>query len=257
MSVDLRRRGARGSSPGPDEPAGPRFRLSLLRGFELREHGSLVTLQMSAQRLVAFLALRDRAVLRSMAAGVLWPEATEDRAGANLRSTIWRLHRPAARSTSPIEVTTTHVRLLSSVAVDIHSMVAVAERLLDPSMPLEAPDFARMSLMDDLLPDWYEDWVSVERERLRQLRLHALEALCDRLMLAGSLGAAVDAGLAAVAAEPLRESAHRTLIRVFLAEGNHADAIRQYLSYRRLLQDELNLAPSRQLEELMRQSQAG
>ena len=48
-----------------------------------------------------------------------------------------------------------------------------------------------------------------------------------------------------------------TNLRVFLAEGNHADAIRQYLSYRRLLQDELNLAPSRQLEELMRQSQAG
>ena len=42
----------------------------------------------------------------------------------------------------------------------------------------------------------------MERERFHQLRLHALEALCDRLTTAGRYGEAIDAGLAAVTAEP-------------------------------------------------------
>ena len=39
--------------------------------------------------------------------------------------------------------------------------------------------------MGELLPDWYDDWVLLERERFRQLRLHALDALCDDLTRAG------------------------------------------------------------------------
>src|SRR6266571_3495035 len=51
----------------------------------------------------------------------------------------------------------------------------------------------------DLLPYWYEDWVLVERERFRQLRLHALEALCEQLTALGRFDHAVEAGIAAVA----------------------------------------------------------
>ena len=62
---------------------------------------------------------------------------------------------------------------------------------------------------------------------------------------------AVEAALAAVAAEPLRESAHRALIGVYLAEGNTISAHRQYEVCRRLLADELQVAPSRLMQELM------
>ena len=74
----------------------------------------------------------------------------------------------------------------------------------------------------ELLPHWYDDWVVIERERFRQLRLHALDALCESLAAAGRYAAAVEAGRASVAAEPLRESAHRLLIQAHLAEGNRA-----------------------------------
>jgi DNA-binding SARP family transcriptional activator len=63
----------------------------------------------------------------------------------------------------------------------------------------------------------------------------------------------VEAGLAAVRAEPLRESAHRTLVRAHLAEGNRFEANRQYHNCRRLLQAELGLEPSRGLRELIAQ----
>jgi DNA-binding SARP family transcriptional activator len=57
--------------------------------------------------------------------------------------------------------------------------------------------------------------------------------------------------LAAVACEPLRESTHRAVVRAHLAEGNPAEALRQYRSYRQLLNDELGLPPSRQFQELI------
>ncbi len=61
----------------------------------------------------------------------------------------------------------------------------------------------------------------------------------------------MEAALAAIASEPLRESSHRALIAVHLAQGNQSEAIRQYRSYRRLIREELDLEPSPQMDELM------
>jgi DNA-binding SARP family transcriptional activator len=75
--------------------------------------------------------------------------------------------------------------------------------------------------------------VLLDRERTRQLSLHALEALCSRWTEMRRFGQAVQAGLAAVAGEPIRESAHRILMKAHLAEGNPGEAIRQYRTYER------------------------
>jgi Bacterial transcriptional activator domain. len=57
--------------------------------------------------------------------------------------------------------------------------------------------------------------------------------------------------LAAVSGEPLRESAHRQLIEVHLAEGNRVEALRQYEAYRQLMRDELGLGPSPHIVNLV------
>ena len=68
-------------------------RLRLLGGFQLSLHGAPVQLQPSVQRLTAFVALTPRGVGRMFAAFQLWPDKSEKRALANLRSTLWRLHQ--------------------------------------------------------------------------------------------------------------------------------------------------------------------
>jgi len=222
-------------------------RLSLLGGFELRCAGQDVAVSRSGQRLLALLALQGRPLERLWVAGTLWLDATEERAGASLRSALWRLPQPGG--TAVVEASTTHLRLARDLAVDTLELLALADRLESPTgrgHHLEPSALAR-----DLLPDWYEDWVVLERERFRQLRLHALEALCARLTEAGRFGAAVQAGLAAVSGEPLRESAHRTLIHAHLAEGNPGEAVRQYHLYRRLLADELAIQPSAAIRALV------
>jgi DNA-binding SARP family transcriptional activator len=42
-----------------------------------------------------------------------------------------------------------------------------------------------------LLPGWYDNWVVLQRERLRQLRMYASEALADELARVGRNGEAV------------------------------------------------------------------
>ena len=102
----------------------------------------------------------------------------------------------------------------------------------------------------ELLPGWYEDWVVLERERQREVCLQLCEGLCQRWTTVGQYEKAVMAGLAAVALEPLRESANRVLIRAYLANGNAGDAVRQYLRYRDVLWAELRLEPSAQMMQL-------
>jgi DNA-binding SARP family transcriptional activator len=229
---------------------GSSMRISLLDGFELSIDETPLPVPLGAQRLLAYLALSSRPVLRVHLAGALWLEASEDHAFANLRSTLWRLRRCAE---GLVETSAQHVSLCPDVDVDVRRSIELARRVVNSTSDEELFDLDPDPLRRDLLPDWYDDWVLLERERYRQLRLHALDALCDRFTRAGRLALAMETGLASLAAEPLRESAHRALIKIHLAEGNKAEALRQYRLYRRLLHEQLGLEPSSQIEELVRE----
>jgi DNA-binding SARP family transcriptional activator len=232
------------------------FHLRLLDRFELRSRDCVIPVTVGPQRLVTFLALHNRLLPRGHVAGMLWPDVPADRANANLRASIWRMPstcRPV------IDLSARHIKLGQDVCVDLTAAVALAERLLDRSSSCDERDLSAASravLLNDLLPDCYDDWVLVESERFHQLRLHALEVLCERLAAAGRYGEAIDAGLAAVCGEPLRESAHRVLIRAHLAEGNYVEAERQYGFYRRIVRDELGIEPSAGLRKLMHSAAA-
>lgn len=234
-------------------------RITILGGFELRVGDVSIALQPSAERLVAFLALHPRPLQRAYVASVLWLDAPERRATASLRTALWRAK---ACGFDLVRATATHLLLGPHVGIDLRETVDLAHAVLDRD---SAPDASRtadngLALREAaaallrapgvLLPDWYEDWVAVERERYRQVRLHALERLCMQLAAAGSYAEAVEAGVAAVATEPLRESAHRALMMAHLEEGNAIEAIREYRTFSRMLRTELGLSPTPRMRAL-------
>lgn len=238
----LRHGGERVTGPVAEAvPANGGLRLTLLHGFLLEQYGEAIDLPLGSQRLVAFLALQRRAVERLFVAGTLWIDRSEASANASLRTALWRLQRLALPL---VESTRNRLALSPLVSVDVHESDAWARRVLlhDGALAIDASD--ALFFDGDLLSDWYDDWVLIERERVRQLRLHALETLCADLTAAGSYALAVEAGLACIASEPLRESAHRALIDAFRAEGNYGEAIRQYRLYERILGERLGLLPS-------------
>lgn len=227
----------------------PPVRLGLLGGFRLSIGPDDVTLPMNAQRLVCFLALHDQPLLRTYVSGSLWGDSSDSHAAGSLRSALWRL-RDAEYPL--VALTSEHIALPETVAVDFREGEALAHRVLDPTQDLD--DVGEMNeevLTDDLLPDWTEEWVLMERESYHQLRLRAPEALCRRLSAAGRFGQSVQAGVAAVSGEPLRESAREALIQAHLAEHNVAAALREFESFRELLHEELGLEPSDDLRSLV------
>lgn len=229
------------------------LRLTLIGRFALCRGSREIEIATSCQRLVALLALRNRPMGRLHAAGILWPDNTTDRALAGLRTALWRVHQSGEQV---IAATPSTLMLDASIEVDVHNMVAFAHRLTGSEAASEVVDLDSVLLADlvgDLLPDWYDDWLQDEREALRQTRLHALESLAWELSASGRHADAIQAALAAIHLEPLRESAHRTLIEMHLAEGNRSEARRQFQRCRRLLRDELRVEPSDSTRLLLEQ----
>jgi DNA-binding SARP family transcriptional activator len=222
--------------------------LRLLDGFQLFCNGEPVSVPLSAQRTLAFLALHEFPLRRIHVAGMLWPDVTDAAANGSLRSSIWRLRRLGCEV---LRTSRGHIGLAPHVTVDVREIESTTRRLIDDSRECQPGDLEAVSLSGDVLPGWYDDWVLLERERLRQLCMHALESLCWGFAAAGRFGRAVEAGMAAVRIEPLRESAHKALIQTYLVEGNRAEAVRQYRWYQRLLWDELQLRPSTDIRLLM------
>jgi DNA-binding SARP family transcriptional activator len=216
--------------------------LRLLGGFELRIDDKAVAVPISTRRVVAFLALRDRPVNRGYVAGNLWLDKNDQRANANLRSALWRL----PRTDGDIVLTKgSDVWLSDSVAVDIRQMTALARQgPTEDDVEVDVPSGA-------LLPDWTDDWLVLERERLRQLQLSALEGRSDRLVGRGKIALAVDTAWSAIAIEPLRESSHRCLVRAHLAGGNAVEALRHYRFFANHLANEIGLTPSPAMEVLV------
>jgi DNA-binding SARP family transcriptional activator len=210
-----------------------RVSLSLLGGFELRIDDAPVTVPVSTRRLVAFLALRDRPVNRGFVAGNLWLDKNEQRANANLRSALWRLPRTNG---DIVQTKGSDVWLSDAVRVDTRQVTALS-RAADEDIDIDVPSGA-------LLPDWTDDWLVLERERLRQLQLNALEVRSDRLIGHGEYALAIDTAWLAITIEPLRESAHRSMVRAHLARGNAVEALRHYRFFANHLADEIGLTPS-------------
>jgi DNA-binding SARP family transcriptional activator len=233
-------------------PTDDQLRLGLLGSFEVRCHGVEIRLPRGTQRLLAALALRDGVVHRTNAAELLWPDSPRGRAMANLRSAVWKGRRISGLTV--IECDAQRLRLTREAKVDHSTMMVHARRIAhsgDRTDLLGSGEGIVEGLSRGLLPDWLDDWLLVDRERWDQVRLHALETLACRLLAAEHHLAALEAALAAVAIEPVRESAHRTVVEIYLAEGNPACALQHFQRYRRLVQLELGVAPSSRMTQLI------
>lgn len=224
------------------------LRLMLLGGFILLSGTEEINLPVSAQRLVALIALRERPLSRAYLADVLWPDRTPERALADLRMALWRANHGGARV---VASTGTRLCLQPHVRVDVRTLTTFGRARAATSIIPLLDGLSWFDLSLDLLPDWDDDWLVDDREGVRQLRLHALERMIDELSLTSHHAEAIQAALAAVRLEPLRETAHAALIRAYLAEGNRSEALRQFSRFRANLEAELGVEPSEPVRQLI------
>ncbi|MET8297564.1 BTAD domain-containing putative transcriptional regulator [Streptomyces sp. NPDC005180] len=222
--------------------------------FRLVYGTEAVDLCPNAQRLLAFVGLRT-CVSRTVLAGTLWPNATEAHARGSLRSALCKLPRGER---APVTCCSDTVSLTESVTVDARVLASTALRVVQSAGARGSEPVPAVLYGDgELLPGWEDDWVLFERERLRQLRLHALEVLAHGLAREGRHALALKTALTSVRTEPLRESAHRAVVAAHLAEGNMREAVRHYVAFWRLLDEELGVPPSALFARQLQSGAAG
>src|SRR6201986_1169665 len=94
--------------------------VTLLHGFAVKAGVRPISLMWSSQRLVAVLALVQPPASRTFVAGTLWPETPDGRAGANLRSAVWRVQRSCDQL---IVASPRRLYLAPEVVIDLHNAV--------------------------------------------------------------------------------------------------------------------------------------
>ena len=203
--------------------------LSLLDAFELRCDGEPVSLPPSAQRLLALLALHDRPLLRPHVAGTLWLDTPEERASANLpaprsggstapaRGSSRR--RPSSCASRP-RFGSTRATAAPPTGCSPARSGRPRTRPSSHSTPTCSPASCSRTGTTTGSCSSESGCASSAFPRSRRWA-NGCSPRQDRRD-------ALEAALAAIAMEPLRESAHRLLIGVPLAEGNAARAIREF-----------------------------
>jgi DNA-binding SARP family transcriptional activator len=222
--------------------------LCLVGGPYVLRRGRRCNVPEGSKRLLAYVALQGGRVDRGQAAGTLWPNGSDSRAAGNLRSALWRLKGAGIEM---IETDKAALSLKPDTTTDVHQLCAWAARAIEGRV--SGADL-RILHWDpeaaDILPGWYDDWVIVERERIRQRLLHGLEAIGHQLLRQHRPADAIEAAIEAVRIEPLRESSQRLLIEAHLAEHNFGEARRTYRTYEQLLHQELGISPDPDLSSL-------
>ena len=221
---------------------GARPHLVLAGEFRIEVANAPLELPHSVERVVAYLALARRPVARSRVAADLWPEVGDARASGDLRSALWR---SGELGTCLLRSSERRIEVAPDVRIDVIELTAAMNQIVvsrDDQMLRLVP---RIAAAAEILPDWDDgEWLAVERVRYARLRLEALETAARLSLGRGDWTGAIVAAVAAIEADPFRETAHRLLIDAYLAQGNLSLAVRAYCGFRDLLADELGVEPS-------------
>ncbi len=222
--------------------------------------------------LLAYLAVEsERAHRRESLTGMFWPERPERTARHNLSQALSNLRRlmDDDQTASP-HLVITHHTVQFDTSGDAHLDVAAFTDLI---ITCRRHDHVRQALCDPCLARLeraatlyqgaflegysladapaFEEWVTLQREHLHRLAIETLEDLAAAYEQRGAFAQGVQVARRAVAMDPLRESAHRALMRLLALAGERSAAIAQYDACCRILADELGVEAEEETRALV------
>jgi TolB-like protein/DNA-binding SARP family transcriptional activator len=230
--------------------------LRLLGGFELRLAGGEVIdlLGQKDRALLAILALpAGGAHARDKLASLLWSDRGDQQARDSLKHSLTKLRQCWPSTTDvPIVADRLSARLdPSAVTID----VAEFERLAREGTP-QALERAIALYHGDLLDGIgihdpaFEEWLLVERQRVRHLFEEALTKQIKQSMADGARERAGTAARRLLSLDPLREDACRALMQIHAERGEMAQALKLHEALRERLHGELGVKPAPETTQL-------
>jgi TolB-like protein/two-component SAPR family response regulator/Tfp pilus assembly protein PilF len=237
------------------------LRISLLGPVSVEIDGKPVIIASKrARALLAYLVRRHGAEAgRGVLTGLLWGDRSEAQARASLRQTLSEL-RAALVDASPLPLSANNESVTwapNSAWVDTEELErALASTDIDT---LRDPvKLARGEFMEgfDLDEPVFEQWLATEREHFHQLTYATHIQLMEQAEADGDFDAAINYGLKLVSLNPLGEQAHRSLMRLYAAQGRPDAALAQYQRCKGELASQLGVQPEPETETLARSIKA-
>ena len=233
------------------------MRIRLLGPVAITNDGRPVVIaSKKARALLGYLALRQGTeISRGVLTGLLWGERSESQARASLRQTLSQLRRalPGSARQSIVANKETIRWTPGSAWIDAKVLETVAGSK-DHGALRDAAELIAGDLMEGLSVGeaGFEQWLTTERERFRLLACTIHVRLMERAEHSGELEEALAHGLKLLSLDPLQERVHRTLMRLYSAQGRHDAALAQYERCRHELSNQLGVQPEPETDDLAR-----
>ena len=229
--------------------------LALLGGFQARAAGQVIDVPGRKERaLLALLAMAPgKSHSREKLAALLWSDRAEKQARDSLKQALLRL-RKSFDPVHPLPLVADRESLsldAAQVAVDVAEFERLigeqSQTAINRAIPLYRGDL--LEGLDVRDPE-FDEWLLVERQRLRGLVRDTMAKLLDHHMADGSHEQAGIVARRLLMFDPLREVAHRALMQIYPGQGQTALALKQYQICRDALQGELGVRPESETERL-------
>ncbi|RME49544.1 MAG: hypothetical protein D6791_00515, partial [Chloroflexi bacterium] len=245
----------------------PTLQISLLGAPEIYSDGKPVLVSSAkAQALLYYLVATRQPQTRDKLAGLFWPETPARHARGSLRNTLYNLRQTfdgldLLRTGNQTIRFNTDIDYWPDIEVFEKTVARLAEDDRSPAPEtLDALEDAVALYRGEFLegfsvPDTYEfeDWIFFERDRLGRLYVSALRSLSVGYETLGDYPQAIQRAKAMLNYDPLQETVHRRLMRLYHAAGDRAAALHQYEMLRELLKRELGAEPLPETQELYAQ----
>lgn len=235
------------------------LRIRLFGRFELElgDHVLPAIPTRTAKSLFCQLVLhRGEMIPRGELAARLWHELDERHARRELSSALARVRRVldcAGAAASFLRVDHDAVGFLPEAPywLDVEAFEEACREVDALLSREELPEESELQPVlrlyrADLLDDLGEEWCAETRQRLRGEFVTLLERLAEHHVEQGEWEQALYFARRVLHHDPLREPAHRLVMRCHWAAGNRTAALRHFDACERLLREELGAAPARE-----------
>jgi WD40 repeat protein/DNA-binding SARP family transcriptional activator len=245
--------------------AGSRLEFRILGPLAVRVDGALVPAGGPKQRALLALLLLDanRVVSRDRLVGELFPEQSVNSADHALRNHVSRLRKVLGTSVGDeprlvarppgyllrVEPGELDLETFEQLVVDGHEALGTGDFGSAAAAFRSAESLWHGRPLADLE---LEPFARLDVERLEEQRLAAVEGRVEAELALGRQAALVPELESLCAEHPLRERFRAQLMLALYRAGRQAESLEVYRTTRRLLDDELGLSPSAELQELER-----
>ncbi len=222
----------------------PPIRIHLLGRFFIERQNHPVQLSTrKTESLLAYLVLHPERHGREKLAALFWGDSSDTEARNSLRNALAVINKKLGHNLLLVDRQSISINPEHPYHVDALEFEAQAGNFL--AAHTSDPHQVNIDLyQDDLLADYYDEWIFPLREHYRSLLIKTLLQIAQQMRSQSEYEKAIDHARKVITLDPANERAHQQIMFCHAAMGNRNAAIQQFDECQRILMEELGVEPA-------------